>query len=178
MPFMLYDVTAGPASRSYRYVRTVRIAGNSGPLASIQRTRNPAGVCPFGWHAPAGDIVAALGGQPSQAVVIDLKPTVARNVSLYLLRDVWGFSDRNWTPLALRLESLFIDLDHPNPLEFKAAFDDGRADRSLVGEFLYVRGGVAGGSWNWGQVGRVNGTLLWPAAFEYLGTQLGQALRG
>jgi hypothetical protein len=178
MPFMLYDVTAGPSSRSYRCVRQVRIAGNTGPLAHIQRTRNAASTCPFGWHATSEDIVAALGGQSSQAVVIDLKPTVARNVSLYLLRDVWGFSDRNWTPLALRLESLFVDLDDPNPLEFKAAFDDSEADRTLIGEFLYVQGGVAGGTWNWGKAGRVNGTLLWPAAFEYLGTRLGQALRG
>ena len=40
MPFMLYDLTAGPSGRSYRYVRTVRIAGSKGPLAHIQRTLN------------------------------------------------------------------------------------------------------------------------------------------
>lgn len=177
MPFMLYDVSAGPSSRSYRYVRTVRIAGSRGPLAHIQRTRNTAAVCPFGWHASATDIVSALGGRSDQAIVIDLKPTVAQDVSLYLLRDVWGYSAQDWTPLALRLEYLFVDRAHPNPIEFKAAFDDAGADRTLIGEFLYVRGGVGGGSWNWGQVGRVNGTLLWPDAFDYLGTQLSRSLR-
>ena len=178
MPFFLYDVVPGSTSRTYRNPNVVRIAGNTGPLARIVRSRNVAGECPFGWHATAADIVAALGGTPSQAIVIDLKPTVPRNVSLYLLRDVWGFSDQNWTPLALRLECLFADLDHANPMKFKGEFDDTSAKRSLVGEFLYVQGGVAGGTWNWGKIGRVNGTLLWPAAFEYLGTQLGQALRG
>jgi hypothetical protein len=176
MPFMLYDVATGQ-SRSYRYVRTVGIAGNTGPLAYIQRTRNTAAVCPFGWHASVAEIVAALGGQVGQAIVIDLKPTVANNVSLYLLRDIWGFSAQNWTPLAIRLECLFADMNHSNPMEFKAAFDDATADHSLVGEFLYVQGGVHGGTWNWGKIGRVNGTLLWPDAFEYLSTQLGQALR-
>src|SRR5262245_7642546 len=33
---------------------------------------------------------------------------------------------------------------------------DRGSDRSLVGEFLYVQGGVTGGTWNWGMVGRVN----------------------
>lgn len=177
MPFMLYDVTVGSSSHSYRYVRNLRIAGNRGPLAHIHRTRNTVGKCPFGWHASAADIVAAVGGDAGQAIVIDLKPAVARNVSLYLLRDVWGYSVQEWTPLALRLECLFADRAHPNPMEFKAAFDDADAERTLIGEFLYVQGGVQGGSWNWGKVGLVNGTLLWPEAFEYLTSQLGRALR-
>lgn len=60
MPFMLYDVTAGPSSRIYRLVRIIPIAGRNGPLAHIQRTRNPACAVPFRWDATAADILAAL----------------------------------------------------------------------------------------------------------------------
>lgn len=179
MPFMLYDITAGPACRSYRYFTTVSIAGRHGPLAQIQSNRNPTGTVPCAWHATSADIVGAIpGGLAGQEIVIDLKPTVATNVSLYRLLDVWGFSAATWTPLALHLECLFADLEHPNPLQFKAAFDDSDADRSRVGEFLYLQGGVKEGTWNWGKIGRVNGTLLWPAAFDYLATELGRALKG
>ena len=97
-------------------------------------------MCSFGWHASAADIVASLGGQSGQTIVIDLKPTVAQNVSLYLLRDVWGYSAKDWTPLALRLECLFVDRAHSNPMKFKAAFDDAGADGTLIGEFLIVVG--------------------------------------
>ena len=178
MPFMLYEVTAGTCSRSYRRLHTVAVAGNTGPLAHIQRTRNASGEVPFKWHATAADIVAALGRNPERhEIVIDLKPTVAKNVSLYKLLDVWGFSKADWTPLALHLECLFGDFEHEDPKLFKKEFDDRGAKGSRVGEFLYVQGGVQSGSWNWGQIGRVNGTLLWPDAFEYLATELAQALR-
>src|SRR5207249_2583713 len=33
------------------------------------------------------------------------------------------------------------------------------------------------GSWKWGRTGQVNGTLLWPDAFAYLGEQLSRSLR-
>jgi len=178
MPFLLYDVSVDPSGRKYRYAGTVRIAGNNGPLAQIQRTRNTAAVCPFPWHATCAEIVAAIPGTvPGQEIVIDLKPTVADNVSLYRVRDIWGFSDKDWTPLALLLECLFVDLNHPKPMEFKTAFKVSPAPTSLVGEFLYVQGGVLGGTWNWGRVGRVNGTLLWPEPFAYLTSELGRVLR-
>src|SRR5262245_12447506 len=110
MPFMLYNVSAAPVRGSfYHYVRTVSLAGKSGPLARIQRNRNSAGKCPFTWHVTAADIVAAIGGQSDQEIVIDLKPTVTGNVSLYRLLDIWGFSYAEWTPLAVRLECLFAD---------------------------------------------------------------------
>jgi hypothetical protein len=34
---------------------------------------------------------------------------VLKNVSLYQLLDVWGFSYEEWTPLALQLDALFSD---------------------------------------------------------------------
>lgn len=177
MPFMLYDAVISQGTRRYTRSRTVSIAGNTGPLAAIQRSRNTAAAETFRWHATHKDIVSAIAGSsPTQEIVIDLKPNVAKNVSLYRLLDVWGFSCPDWTPLALRLEVLFVDVPHDEPARFKESFTCEDADRDLVGEFLYVQGGTRGGTWNWGQVGRVNGTLLWRDAFHYLSGELSKAL--
>ena len=105
-----------------------------------------------------------------------MKPRVAGNVSLYRLLDVWGFSYDSWTPLAIRLRALFGDRQEANPLAFKNSFVDPGIDHSLVGEFLYVQGGVSKGTWNWGQVGRVNGALLWRDAFDFLTTALHRSI--
>ena len=169
MPFILYDVTRTQSGKQYSYIRKVQIAGKTGPLAAIYCLKNPKGVNPFPWHAPLADIVQATArAQPNQEILIDLKPNVAKNVSLYRLLDVWGFSYPHWTPLALRMEALFSDLPHDDPAKFKASFTDQNADHPLVGEFVYVQGGTAGGTWNWGQLGRANGTLLLRDAFDYL----------
>lgn len=177
MPFMLYDVAERAGRLWYSHVGVVQIAGNTGPLASVARNRNTAGVIPFRWHASSDDLVAAIpNGSKGQEILIDLKPSAAKNVSLYRLLDVWGFSYENWTPLALRLETFFVDREEREAEAFKKQFDDSSAERSKVGEFLYVQGGVQGGTWNWGQVGRVNGALLWKDAFDYLVGELGKKL--
>lgn len=174
MPFLLYDVSG----HSYRCVRAIQLAGTSGPLAKIQHIQNKSRKTPFPWHATADDIVGELpDGKAGQAIIIDLKPRAAHNVSLYQLLDVWGFSYKEWTPLALLLECLFADVRKPDPRKFKESFRVIEAKRERVGEFLYLQGGVCGGTWNWGMIGRVNGTLLWPEAFSYLAGELGRALR-
>lgn len=177
MPFGLYDVTRGSQANRYTFVRTAALAGGAGPLRQVQRSKNGAGITPHPWHADCDELVAAIPGTtPGQEIVIDLKPNVAQNVSLYRLLDVWGFSHAEWTPLALRLEVLFVDLTDEDPKLFKSSFSDEGADRSLVGEFLYVQGGTSVGTWNWGRVGSVNGALLWPDAFDYLSGELGKGL--
>jgi hypothetical protein len=175
MPFLLFDVTQTGVSKQYTLVRTVPIAGKAGPLAATQRSKNTKGVTPFPWHAPAAEIVAAIGGAPTQEILIDLKPN-ATDVHLYRLLDVWGFSYEHWTPLGLVLEALFTGRTHNAPAHFKASFDDHDAERDIVGEFLYVQGGTAGGTWSWGRVGSVNGVLLWRDAFDYLSGEIKKTL--
>jgi hypothetical protein len=155
----------------------VKLAGKHGPIATYVQSQNRASTVPYPWHATAGDLIQLLGADPQrQALVVDLKPGVVDNVSLYRLLDVWGFSDKNWTPLALRFISLFVDREEANPVAFKNSFVDDGSGHNWVGEFLYVRGGVHSGSWNWGMVGRVNGALLWPEAFAFLSKSLAETV--
>ena len=178
MPFMLYRAAKEPAGTRYDYLRNVSLAGSSGPLAKFSWNANPTAQTPFKWHAAAADILALLDATPSEhAILIDLKPRVSGNVSVYRLLDVWGYSYSAWTPLALRLEVIFGDRQEADPATFKRAFVDEERVHSLAGEFLYTQGGVSTGStWNWGMVGRVNGALLWREAFDFLVTSLSQTI--
>jgi|SRR5579864_7866124 len=127
------------------------------------------------WHARERDLLLGMGVKAGEnhGVIIDLKPDAVENVSLYEIDDIWGISNENWTPLALRLKPLFVDHKEIQPDRFKKRFrmpstetilDNGGA----IHEFLYVshREGVEG-RWRWGRNGVVNATLLWPEAFEY-----------
>lgn len=177
MPFMLYDTDVLPVGLRYNFRQVISLAGSAGPLATFARATNPAKNVPFAWHAREEGLVAHFGGQPAkQAIVIDLKPRVSGNVSLYRLLDVWGYSLASWTPLALRLQALFVDYQEPNPHVFKNSFVDPGTDHALIGEFLYMQGGVLSGKWTWGMVGRVNGALLWKDAFVFLSEGLAKSL--
>jgi hypothetical protein len=177
MSFLLYNITGESGREQYRFVRGIQLAGQSGPLATYSRSLNAEKRIPLKWHATSKKIIQALGGSPAdQAIVFDLKPRATGKVSLYRLLDVWGFSYADWTPLALRFRVLFADRKEANPFTFRNSFTDPGTDHSLVGEFLYVRGGVSQGTWNWGKGGRVKGTLLWIDALDYLGTALKQSI--
>ncbi len=177
MPFILYDVARINGQEQYNYVRELKLDKGSGPIAKHVSLKNTNQKVPFEWHASAEDLIVLSGGSPmQQAIVIDLKPSVPGNVSLYHLLDVWGFSYSDWTPLALCLRPLFVDHIDPNPIKFKRSFLYKGTKFSLVGEFLYMQGGVSSGTWNWGKVGRVNGALLWHDAFKYLSRSLDEIL--
>ncbi len=177
MPFLLYDLDGPPGREKYTLVSTFQLSGTRGAMARLVAARNVEKQVPFSWHATAAELIAVGRGQPTtQAIVIDLKPKVANNVSLFRLLDVWGYSYGSWTPLALRLQGLMADRQEPDPVAFKKSFIDPGDDHSLVGEFLYVQGGVNSGKWTWGMVGRVNGALLWKNAFDFLTGALARGL--
>lgn len=178
MAFLLYECgTTGSAGLSYRLVKKVSLAGKGGPIATYVRNRAGASY-PFTWHMCEADLLAHLAGPGGDhALVVDLKPEQRGNVSLYQVKDIWGFSLKDWTPMALRLRTLFVDRPVNSPEEFKRQFDSKECDEpDDVFEFLYLRGGVLEGTWRWGTVGSVNGALLWPDVLKHFVRELGPLL--
>ena len=161
MPFFLYSLDSKRGE--YRQVREVSLSGSASPFRTIATEAGQE------WHAPDERILTLLGVErPAEhRILIDLKPADKNNVSLYRLRDAWGYSYDGWTPLALRLESLFVDQPQDKPSTFKQAFCGPLGTEDFIYEFLYLNGGTKSGRWTWGLVGRVNGTLLWPDALQY-----------
>lgn len=148
------------------------IGGKHGPVAA-HASGECGGVSRCGWHMSETRLLGRLGVTPEHAVLIDLKPRKKGNVSLYRLTDVWGFSYREWTPLCLRLEPLFMDKKSDDAEAFKEEFEFRAEDGgTVIHEFLYLNGGISEGTWNWGMTGTVNGALLFRDAWEYLAGQV------
>lgn len=161
MPFFLYSLDS--EQEKYRQIREISLSGRQSPFPNICTELGDR------WHCTDTDILSHLGDvEPAEhRILIDLKPSDKTNVSLYRLRDVWGYSYESWTPLALRLESLLVDDPRDNPTIFKQEFVGPKESGDFIYEFLYLNGGTKGGKWTWGMVGRVNGALLWPDALRY-----------
>lgn len=66
----------------------------------------------FFWEADRRELLQAMGLDCKYHLVISLKP--GRNVSLYEIVWLMGASHKNWTPLLIRLESLFVDFVPPS----------------------------------------------------------------
>lgn len=106
-------------------------------------------------------------------LVIDA--TYGRDDALLLeINHIWGFSYAPWTPILLRMTTLF-EGDRPKgkgtPIEhFQLVPEEG-----FIHEFLYLRCGHQGGTKNWGRMGNTNAPLLYPDALAYLLGKIGFA---
>jgi len=182
MPFLLYQRTLNKnGTHTFTQVKDdVSLGGKKSPIASYvqdeyAKAKNKEG--PLRWHMSEADLLEKLGVSANDyALIIDLKPKKGGNVSLYQIKDIWGFSSFGWTPIALRLESLFVDKPSKNPDIFKKQFDDREAERELIHEFLYLNGDANSGEWKWGMAGNVNAVLLWPEVLKYFMNEISKDL--
>jgi len=169
MPFLVYrlDRKLGETTR-VRLKQQVSLGGGNGPLAALVHERSR-GEGVFPWQMVEAELLKRLQQAPADehALLVDLKPSVKDNISLYRVRRLWGYSYPAWTPLAVQIEALYVDKTHPDPDKFKRDCPLPSAPGQLVHEFLYLLGGTEEGRWAWGRVGSVNGCLLWPDAFNH-----------
>mgnify|MGYP005646407561 CR=1 FL=1 len=169
MPFLLYErTTDDDGSARYFQLKDISLAGRSGGLVYPFVSAYGKPGRPFPWHATVKDLLSESGIHPkNHAVLVQTRPLLEGNLSLYELTDVMGYSYGEWTPLCLRMEALVVDQTLPDPERFKMKFRCNVPRRRRVHQFLYLQGGVDGGSWKWGPVGSVNGVLLFPDALAF-----------
>jgi hypothetical protein len=166
-------------NRNCDLLRSVTIAGVIceniiSKAASIKPKKNET----MPWELSGADLcraVIAKNGIESEAasckVVVDA--TYGRSDALLLeINYIWGFSYNLWTPILLRMTTLF-EGDRPKgkatPVErFRL---DG--DETSIHEFLYLQCGHQGGKKNWGMMGYTNAALLYPDAFAHLLAKVG-----
>lgn len=96
MPFYLYQIKCNTCIQQRRepLLRVLKEFANKNVRSGISQ-----------WHAREDDLLLGMGASEDDkhAVIIDLKPDTPENVSLYEVEDVWGCSNEEWTPVALRL---------------------------------------------------------------------------
>jgi len=168
MPFIVYRKDGNWLIRE----KEVSLAGKRGALYCLFKAKskglnlNENGA--IEWEASEEEILNVLGfSEEEYRLIIDLKPNVENNVSLYYLRRVFCYSEAGWTPIALQLETIFVDEEVRDKDKFKKKFQLPSQEGDKVHEFLYLQGGWKEGRWVWGREGSVNGCLLWPDAFKF-----------
>jgi hypothetical protein len=168
VPFYIYQVD----KTQYQQIRTIPLAGKNGPLAklAIQSFNEQKPISSGKWHIDEKQIISEIVTDRTKeyAIIIDLKPDDTKTVSLFRLKEIWGSSDEEWTPIMLKLETLFIGEKIKAPMDFKKLFEvDKKTRLDYAYEFLYLQGGSKSGTWNWGRTGGVNGALLWEDTWKY-----------
>ena len=125
---------------------------------------------PLRWHLSETDIRRVIMEDPDKptgnALIIDLKPNDAGNLSLYEIVEAWGHSACGWTPVMLRLKSLFCDEDASKFDRCDFTRTDTESSAEPIFSFYYARGtvrdGKLEGTWNLTAPGSADSALLWP----------------
>ena len=173
MPFYIYEVEHKNTSSRMRQQRGASLAGKNGPYYAHVKDKIDGQDDFLTWEVTEEDVLRHHGIEDTKrhAFLIDLKPS-SDDVSLYRLKRTWGYTKPSWTPIALQIEYLFADHEVDDADTFIEEFIVPDDSGTLVHEFLYLRGGLNGGGWNWGRVGSVNGALLNPEVFNYFAKQI------
>ncbi len=170
MTFLLYGKERREGVMHYRQLKTITLAGDGLIYSACKKHLGSNDV---GWTITDQDMLTAGGYNPdTHALVIDTAPSRS-TVSLFEIKSICGYTYATWTPLMLTFEQLFVDAEPPSTVEaLKNEFDDDECERVIVREFLYLMGGYAEGSWNWGGNSRTTAALLWEDAWSYFQQRL------
>ncbi len=166
---MLYEKTPkDSAQESYQLLHEAKLPGKIKSFVLDQELE------PGGWHMNEEQLLRLCGVESaSHALIVDLKPKATSIVNLHSMRGIIGYSYEDWTPLCFLLEEMFADAPEENPASFKEEFLFSSEDfLRPAASFVYLRAGTQRGVWNWGAVGRVNGAMLFPDAWQYFHEQL------
>ncbi|MDE2800374.1 MAG: hypothetical protein OXI94_17045 [Gemmatimonadota bacterium] len=175
MSFHIFRKTPTGAGFVYEHEEVIALAGyQNGLIYSAltatncwQQHRDEGRNTPLKWHLSACDLLALNHNPYEYAIVINLQPK-ADHLDYYELKDIWGFSYPDWTPIALRVERLLDNVcPIPNTDDYKWHFTDNNYNRIWVHEFLYLQGGYDGGDWKWPPRSPTNGAMLWPDALKF-----------
>lgn len=114
-------------------------------------------------------ISKSLGEVYQKTLMIDLKPnSMRKEVSLFQVKNIYGYSYDDWTPLCLELRTIYDDFGVKNSDQKKQNVEvDLEKYEDRIYEFLYIRKGLKSGTLNWGMTGSVNAPLLWPGALRF-----------
>jgi hypothetical protein len=171
MPFIVYQTTKLPSGAlRYHKLEHVTLAGG-GLIQSTLRTLGRLGKGDAGWTVSAAELLRTGGYEPdAHALVIDTAPS-RDTVSLFEVQSMLGYSYADWTPIMVRFEQLFVDEDPTTSVDaMKQEFTDEASERCVVRTILYLKGGYAGGDWNWGGNSRTTAALLWEDAWKFFQT--------
>jgi hypothetical protein len=175
---MYYKYRFSPVPKGARFDNREKVSlygCNVGEIPRLLRSQlTPGQGEPYGWHVPIEEIY----GSRNEALIIDLKPNskdAEGSLSLYQIRDAWGFSDHGWTPGLFRLRGLVVDgtPSIKTPEDFSLEFlPEGASIYTFTQYEGTVEAGALTGKWIPQRPSSNNSALLGPDALEYFLPQM------
>ncbi len=171
--YALYEKETVGGGFHYKYRGDTKLAGcKMGKIPHLLEIHlDGSGSEPLCWHYILEKEFACTKRWKNCALVINLKPNDADGrISLYEIVEAWGHSNRGWTPIMLRLKSLFVDQspERFDPRDF--VHEDDESDTPIF-TMVYMRGtvkdGCLEGTWAFPRPSSTNSVLLWPEMFKY-----------
>lgn len=173
MAFLIYQ--ADPLTDNHRHYHTpsgMMLAGNRNGLIYKACKHHFDGRELVPWTVTDTEMLTAIDKDPQKyALFSDVTPDREDEANVYRIKSVSGFTNERWTPIMISMETtLHEEVQRGTHVQRKQSFDD-RSPIDKVVSFAYLHGGHSGGSWNFGRVGSVNGTLLWADALDWFISQ-------
>jgi len=110
------------------------------------------------------------------ALIIDAKPHSEKEILLFEIVNISGFSHHGWTPILLELREVLVDEDPQkyNRMNFSL---QGHNPKNPVFNMLYLKGTVKNGQikgdWNFPGPSPTNSVFLWPETLAFFASQMG-----
>jgi hypothetical protein len=107
---------------------------------------------------------------PNKSIIIDLKPRTENNVSLYEIKNIFGYSSFGWTPMMFHLKALKVDEKGDQKQKEKFEIKDINLDNIFTFIHVYdgsVRKGEIIGKWIPPRPSSTNSVLLWEKTLDY-----------
>jgi len=123
------------------------------------------------WHINISETLKK-DGKDGQTLIINLKPhNHDKELSLYEITDIWGYSTDYWTPVMLHLRGLFVDDTSDGKDQNDFTWVEKDSDK-LIFTITYINGGMEKGGkltreWLAPRPSPTNSALLWPETFDY-----------
>lgn len=134
---------------------------------------------PFGWHIPVDDLFKKLN-LPGNSLIIDANPHSKKELSLFGVINIWGYSSHDWTPILLELKQILAD--DINKFDRTNFILENYNDDQSVFTFLYLKGSIKDGEiidkWSFPRPSRTNSVFLWPEALEFFTNSMGYVKKG
>jgi hypothetical protein len=166
----LYQKQNSVDGTRYVFVEEVSLFGcNVGWIPRLLRPLVPTNQSePYTWQI---EICSSLerAGKQDHSLIINLKPK-GKQLSLYEVVNVWGYSDSTWTPIMMHLRGLFEEAERPevNEKDFTRTNSE-VADPIFSMTYLSgsVSSGKLSGKWITPVQSSTNSVLLGTDTFRY-----------
>jgi len=155
----------------FRQIKVTHLAGCTNGLIAkyLKKTINNSVTEPYAWHIASDKLFKTLC-LPGNILVIDIKPNSKEELSLFKIKNIWGYSSSGWTPIMLELK-IIVHNKNPDDYNRESVEPENYEESDSVFTLLYLKGTIRNGKledkWIFPGRSSTNSVLLWPDARDY-----------